>query len=168
MTIRVKYDYKERDYAKHLDAKHIRKALKVAVVIEGKIIQGEYKKIQAQFKNKDNVVTVRRRTGSGTSPDGKAGTIYSTVGLDTQYCVLVFLEDGTRIRYRNVSFDWKSRTKPGSLQFGQGKGRATGFGYNPGLKARNFRDAIIDKRYPEFIRISADVFNDMFRYANWV
>ena len=166
--LRVKYDYKERDYAKHLDAKTIRKALKTAVTIEGKIVQSEYKKIQAQYKNKENIVQVRRRIGSGTSPDGKTGTIYSTVGLDKQYCVLVFLEDGTKVRYRNVSHNWKSRTKPGSLQFGTGRGFATDFGYNPGIKARNFRDAIIDKRYPEFTRIAIDAFNDIFRYANWV
>lgn len=167
MTLKVKYDYKERDYAKHLDAKTIRKALKVVVSIEGKQVKAQYDKIQSHFTKK-NRVAVFRSVGSGTSPDGVAGTVYSTVGLKKQYCVLVFLEDGTDNRFRNVSFDWQSRSKPGSLTFGKGRGRATGFGYNPGIVARNFRDSIIDIRFPEFTRLANEIFFDLFKSTNWV
>jgi hypothetical protein len=50
-----------------------------------------------------------------------------------------WLDEGTRVRYRWVSEDWQSKTKPNRLRAGPGRGRALFLGPPwPGIKARNW------------------------------
>lgn len=51
------------------------------------------------------------------------------------------LEHGTRIRFMGVSGDWISKTQPGQLSSGAGRGETTGLDFkdpSPGILARNW------------------------------
>ena len=50
----------------------------------------------------------------------------------------LWINKGTNIRKRIMSGDWVSKTTPNSLRAGSGAGRALGFGFRPGIEARNF------------------------------
>lgn len=58
-----------------------------------------------------------------------------------------FLDKGTRVRRALLSPDWKSKTQPGSLKSGKGRGRVLVINkkFNfPGIKARDFSGRILD------------------------
>ena len=158
------------DYAGPLDGKIIRKEFKEIVIAEGKRVQESYRFLQSFFKPSHRV-HIRRKSGSGRSPaDGQPGSIYSAVGSDKIYgSVLIWLEDGTDVRYRNMSADWRSMTKPGGgMSFGTSRGRPMGFGYNRGIAARNFRDDMISRMYPRFVAIADRKFTAMLKRARWI
>lgn len=170
--IRIHMDYKESNHYIHLEPAHIRKIFKSIVTFEGRAVKREYDKLQSSFSSK-NKVKIYRKTGSGTSPaNGKPGTIYCAVGSNkVRGSVLIWLEDGTKVRYRNMSPDWTSRTAPNTLHVRTiNNGRALGFDPlgNPGIAARNFRDSIIRERYPEFIERARDQFDDMLHGHGWI
>ena len=157
------------NYTRRLNSKIIRKIFRGTVMKEGREITKLYRALQSSFSTK-NRVKIRRKTGSGRSPvDGRPGTIYSAVGSDkTRGSVLVWLEDGTDIRYRRMSTDWISKTSPrGGITMRPGRGRALGFGVFKGIEPRNFRDDIVQGRYPIFIDNAQDDFDDMFKSARW-
>ena len=167
--IQVKMSAQYGDYTLRLNSKIIRKVFRGTVIRESKEIAKLYKGLQSHFSSK-NRVRIRRKTGSGRSPaDGKPGTIYSAVGSDkTRGSVLVWLEEGTSIRYRRMSLDWRSKTSPGGgITMRSGKGKALGFGVFKGIEPRNFRDDIVQGRYPIFIDNAQDDFDDMLKSARW-
>lgn len=166
ISITVKYD----DYMKPLDSKIIRKVAKDLVVEEGKEVKGLYDGLMSNFTSK-NRSRMLRKFGSGRSPiDGQKGSVYVAVGTNRMDGPLVWLEDGTDIRYRRLSGNWISKTRPGGgLSVRGGRGMALGFdmaGF-PGIKPRYFRDDIIKKRYPTFIVNSSKAFDSMFKSAGW-
>lgn len=165
--IDIKVEYK--NYAKPLDAKGIRKVFKDLVVDEGKEVKALYTHLMANFSPK-NRSRILRKYGSGSSPvGGQKGSVYVAVGTNRTDGPLVWLEDGTKVRYRTMSFDWKSKTSPGGgINVGIGRGRPLGFGVHAGIAARNFRDDIVQRRYPRFISKAEVAFFSMFKGARWI
>lgn len=56
-----------------------------------------------------------------------------------------FLDRGTSVRHALMSSDWQSKTKPGSLQSGAGRGHVVFISrkiIRPGIKARDFTKGI--------------------------
>lgn len=71
----------------------------------------------------------------------------------------IFLNGGTSVRWAVMSPDWKSKTTPGTLKSGRGRGRVLAVGKKrlrrprPGIEARNWTKIIFDTRSPEFAEI---------------
>lgn len=66
-------------------------------------------------------------------------------GTDDQ--VYYWLDKGTSVRRAVMSPDWQSKTKPGSLQSGPGRGRVVFISKKinlPGIEARNFSGKIAE------------------------
>ena len=164
IDISVEYD----DYMLPLNAKSIRKVFRDVVIEEGKEIQSLYKGLLSNFtpRNRSPIIS---KSGSGRSPtSGSSGSIYAAVGTNRIDGPLVWLEDGTSVRYRVMSSNWRSMTRPGGgLSVGAGRGIALGFGIRPGIGARNFRDDIVGRRYPELIKAGQIAFDSMFAKARW-
>lgn len=76
-----------------------------------------------------------------------------------------FLDEGTRIRWALMSSDWKSKTKPGSLKSGGGRGRVVVVGRKamrkprPGIKARGWTPMIKKRRRKPFTKRTIDAKN---------
>ena len=161
MTLRADFRVEFKGETIPLNAKTVRTVFKKIVMDEAKEIQGLYKHVQSHFSSK-NRVKIRRSIGT------ESGNIYSAVGTDQERgSVLIWLEDGTDIRYRNMSFNWISKTR-GGLSFGAGRGSVAGFGINPGIKPRYFRDAIVEKRLPVFHAKADREFSTMVKKAGWL
>lgn len=68
------------------------------------------------------------------------------------------LEHGTRIRFMDVSPDWISKTQPGQLSSGAGRGHTEELNFedaNPGIEARNWGKGVADAQKDatdEFVR----------------
>jgi hypothetical protein len=157
------------DYTNYfLEGKMIRKELLELVREEAKEVRALYVSLMSNFTPK-NRSPLRRKSGSGRSPvSGVPGSIYAAVGTNRLDGPLVWLEDGTKIRYRTMSQNWQSKTSPGGgISVRGGKGRALGFGIHAGIQARKFRDDIIDRRYPKFVTAGQIVFDNIFRKAGW-
>lgn len=136
----------------------IYKYYRPAVRDTAKDIRNTYNKEILSHFTRPNRAKIITRSGQGRSPiDGRPGTIWSAVGTDNERTPLVWLEGGTKVRWRHVSRDWRSKTyKNSGLRFRVGRGRATGWGRNPGIEARNFRNAIVKKHEPTFVdRVNA-------------
>lgn len=163
-------EYKEDRHFVHLNAKAIRDVFTKSVVDEGKQVKRLYDKLQANFTKK-NRTFIYRKTGSGVSPvDGSPGVIYSAVGSNKMHgSVLIWLEDGTDVRYARLSSDWISKTKPGGgITVGSGRGRVIGRGRFSPIKPRYFRDDIISRRFPVFAINAMSDFNNLFSAARWI
>ena len=68
-----------------------------------------------------------------------------TNAVSAHKTVWQLLEHGTRIRFMDVSEDWVSKTKPGQLSSGAGRGNVMGLNFkdpNPGILARNWGPGI--------------------------
>lgn len=69
-----------------------------------------------------------------------------------------FLDEGTRIRWALMSSDWKSKTKPGKLRSGAGRGKVVVVGKKamkrprPGIQARNWTVTIQKQRRKPFTK----------------
>lgn len=114
--------------------------------------------ILANFSAK-NRAPITQRSGSGTSPFGQKGTVWSAVGTNMEKTPLVWLDAGTKKRYRRMSFDWVSKTRPyAGIRFGVGRGRPGMFDFNEAMARkrrilpRNFRDDLIDEITPILFR----------------
>ncbi len=75
-----------------------------------------------------------------------------SVDLVTRSTPYIFIWGGTRVRYRLMSHDWVSKTKPGTLLAGAGRGKPLGFGVAPGIEARNWHEKVFDIRESIFNR----------------
>lgn len=72
----------------------------------------------------------------------------------------LWVEAGTDTRWRRMSYDWVSKTRPRRLSSGPGAGRAEGF-FNvpkPGIEARDFREVVAEIRQPLYEQKMANVF----------
>lgn len=64
-----------------------------------------------------------------------------------------WLDEGTEVRYAIMSSDWKSKTTPGVIGSGPGRGRKVFVDVNnpqPGIKARGWGVKILKEFKPEF------------------
>lgn len=69
--------------------------------------------------------------------------------------IYFFVSGGTRVRYATMSPDWRSKTQPGRLAAGAGRGRVLFVSRRrprPGIEARNFDDQIVEKEDKPFER----------------
>lgn len=88
------------------------------------------------------------------------GALYRAVYI--LYEVYFYLARGTRIRWAVMSRDWRSKTKPGRIPSGPGRGhfvivgklkmQRRGIRPRPGIKARNFDILIAKKRNRGFVK----------------
>ena len=146
--------------ARGLGAKYIRKTFKHIVMEEANEVKSWYVFIQAQFSPKSRTRIYKRMTNKIA--------IYSAVGTE-KASPLLWLGAGTNVRYKRMQFGFVGKTSPGSgLSFRQGAGGASGWGLSPGIKPRNFRDAIIKKRLPEFYANAERGFDVMLKGAGWI
>lgn len=63
--------------------------------------------------------------------------------------IYFFLHDGTKVRYAVLSPDWKSKTTPGILGSGPGRGKVLFVSKKrpmPGIEARKWTDVIVRQR----------------------
>jgi len=69
--------------------------------------------------------------------------------------IYFFLSGGTAVRYATMSPDWRSKTQPGRLGAGPGRGRVLYVNKRkprPGIKARKFDEQIVQKEKKPFER----------------
>ena len=69
--------------------------------------------------------------------------------------IYFFLSGGTAVRYATMSPDWRSKTQPGRLGAGPGRGRVLYVNRRrprPGIKARKFDEQIVKKEKKPFER----------------
>lgn len=69
--------------------------------------------------------------------------------------VYFFISGGTAVRYATMSPDWRSKTQPGRLGAGAGRGRVLFVNKRkprPGIKARKFDEQIVKKEKKPFER----------------
>ena len=69
--------------------------------------------------------------------------------------IYFFLSGGTAVRYATMSPDWKSKTQPGRLGAGAGRGRVLFVNKRrprPGIKPRKFPEQIVKKEERPFER----------------
>jgi len=171
--------YEEDDYAFKLDAKSIRNAFKDVVWLQALDIQKEYKLLTSKWSKstlrggvrglKSSVV--RRKLGRGTGMLGEKGTVYCATGVDHPYCVINFLDAGTKNRYRGMSYDWVSKTRSGAgISTFSSKGTATENWdenkYKP-IGARGFRDHIISMQRDSYDKLFSRKFYHMLAVARW-
>lgn len=65
----------------------------------------------------------------------------------------IWLDGGTRVRYAILSGDWDSKTTPGFIGSGPGRGRVVKIDVNhpqPGIKARGWSVKVLKEFKPEF------------------
>jgi hypothetical protein len=59
-------------------------------------------------------------------------------------------DDGTEVRYMQISRDWKSKTWPGRFPSGPGAGHTTGLGpAQPGIESKHIADTVETEVMPE-------------------
>ena len=83
--------------------------------------------------------------------DSEAATVL--VGTDDK--IYKFIDEGTRVRYATLSKDWQSKTKPGIIGSGPGRGRVLFVSKKrprPGIEARRFTQIIQRQRKRPFQR----------------
>jgi len=83
--------------------------------------------------------------------------------------IYFFLHEGTKVRYATLSRDWKSKTTPGRLISGAGRGRVLFISKahpRPGIEARGWTDIIIRNRKGPFKSAMQRRMNDIARATN--
>lgn len=77
---------------------------------------------------------------------GNAAMVVGPTGNDHDVNKWVWLNEGTRVRYAALSRDWQSKTAPGRLRSGPGRGHVVARGYKAGrhrgIQARKWSDQI--------------------------
>lgn len=176
LTVSFKVEIDKNDYRPVPKQKHFSKHFKPVVTNEAKQVKKYYRDlILKKFKNSRHRVPIRVVSGSGNSPMGgkaiwaAAGTdgARTPEGRDKLGTPFIWLEEGF-LRKRKMSADWQSKTRPGSLLVGPGKGTPINK-WMAGVRVepRNFRDAIIEKRQDIFYERCLKAWDDMFRDLGW-
>lgn len=87
-----------------------------------------------------------------------ASVLTGPTGSDLAVNKFVWLDEGTRIRWAVMSGNWRSKTRPGRLKSGRGRGRVLVAGRRnmrkprPGIKARGWTEMIQKRRKKPFTR----------------
>lgn len=95
------------------------------------------------------------------------GDAYSIISTSDK--PFIYVERGTRKRWRRMSSDWTSKSKVKRLGSGAGSGKAEGWKRRPypGIKPRDFRERIVEIRQPRYAVNMAAAFrkgaNNLFR-----
>jgi hypothetical protein len=148
----VRIEINKRDLARLAAMPAVVKSMELAV---NKVLREEAK-IQKAYLNLPTSNWKKEH-----KPKWKTQTSTTTkriaIDLKTDSVPYVFLEQGTRIRYRVMSQDWISKTTPNSLIAGPGRGKAKGFGRRPGIEKRKWREKVF--------KIRASIFQNKIRRA---
>lgn len=111
------------------------------VQTEGETQQKQYQKTTRTWRRKPK----HELEFSQTKREIKATNI-------TNDKIYFFLHDGTKVRYAVLSRDWISKTTPGRLSSGPGRGRVLFISKKhprPGIEAREWTDIIVrDRKRP--------------------
>lgn len=175
MALRTQLTYSEKDYAKFPTKEDLLKAYKSYLEDEAGEIKKEYEAIVSKFKSKKSrrvkFVVASARIGKLNSDKYSGKAIFAAAGTNAYRTPIVWLDEGTRWRARRMSPDWKSKTRPGSLSVGAGKGYArkgkNAWGRFPGIEARLFRVSIIKKRERAFRKGAEPIFERMIKGLGW-
>lgn len=118
------------------------------------------KRALALFRS--SVSTWRNKPEFTVETEASGDTITVLAGTDDP--VYGYLDRGTSVRYAVMSADWRSKTRPGSLQSVMGRGRVVVISKRiprPGIQARHFSEQIratLDREAePTYNRISKQV-----------
>ena len=125
-----------------LNLEAIRIELEKAVTFEGDAIRKEYEKTTRTWKRKPVFEVV---------PEVSNTKVEVLVGTDDK--IYKFLDEGTKVRYATMSPDWQSKTTPGFIGSGPGRGRKLFVRKDrprPGIKARDFSKIIQKRRQKPF------------------
>ncbi len=146
----------------------VREANRDILLIWGKVQSSFSNRSKAKFKH--GVKTGASPTVGSSVIVGAAShshSVWGYVGTNDERAV-IWLDEGTAVRYRNVSFNWRSKTVPfGGTSIRAGRGVATGFGENPGIEPRHFRLAIIDEIEDAFYRGVDGAWNGLAKFYQW-
>lgn len=134
--------------AKKMNLKRVREELLKAAESEGKEVQKLYGQTVASWSGDkprfESLVEVGRDDVTVlTGPNGSNEALNKFKWLD----------EGTRVRYATMSQDWKSKTKPGVLKSGRGRGKMLFVNKRrprPGIKARGWTELIQKRRKRPF------------------
>jgi hypothetical protein len=127
---------------KKLDVAAIRVELEKAVTWEGEAIRKEYEKTTRTWHHKPVFEVL---------PEVSNTEVSVLVGTDDK--IYLFLDEGTKVRYATLSRDWQSKTTPGIIGSGPGRGRVLFVSKKrprPGIKARRFTPTIQSRRKRPF------------------
>lgn len=130
-----------------------------------------FRELKAQGKATEKEFDKTVATWSGDKPSfesitditkGDASVLTGPTGSTKALRKFKYLDEGTAIRWALMSSDWKSKTKPGKLKSGRGKGRPVLIGRRamqkrnipprPGIEAREWTPLIQKRRKPKFTR----------------
>lgn len=116
-----------------------------------KIVQKSFQETMGTFKRKHPVRINRRKA-------------YRFIWVDDR--VYSFINYGTSIRWAVMSSDWRSKTRPGSIRPRSGRGKPVvigrramtrrGISPKPGIRARRFDKAIVERDAPKVHRVIKD------------
>jgi len=160
MPLTVKFEFKLDDWAIMPTADDFLKYFRHAVEAEVMEVEKEYTKIVRGFKSKKSkrVKLLHTKAIMRSHPDAlykRGKSVYAVFGFGSYRTPLAWLEWGTTWRARRMSYDWSSKTTPGSLTVSAGKGYArrgkNAWGRLPGIEPREWRHTIADKRYDRFV-----------------
>lgn len=129
---------------KKLRVEDIRRELEIAVTFEGDAIRKEYEKTTRTWNHKPEFEVLP-----------EVSDTEATVLVGTDDKIYKFLDEGTRVRYATLSKDWQSKTKPGIIGSGPGRGRVLFVSKKrprPGIEARRFTQIIQSRRKRPFHR----------------
>lgn len=104
----------------------------------------DFNETQKTFKRKFDVET--------KDTSGRSRISYETL---IEHKIYFFLSGGTPVRFATMSPDWRSKTQPGRLGAGAGRGRVLFVNRRrprPGIEARKFDDQIVKKEDKPFER----------------
>lgn len=108
------------------------------------------------------VSTWRGKPNFEKNVKAKSNSIEGEVKTDNE--IYLYVSGGTRVRYATMSRDWKSKTRPGSLQSGSGRGRVLFVDRRyprPGIEARKFDEQIANLREKDLNKIMNDILKKM-------
>ena len=160
MALKAKFELRLDDWATMPVAADFIKYFSHPVEAEVEEVEKEYTKIVRGFKSKKSKRVKLLRTNAimrrhPVSEYKRGKSVYAVFGFGSYKTPLAWLEWGTTWRARRMSFDWVSKTTPGSLTVGAGKGYArrgkNAWGRLPGIEPREWRHEIADKRYDRFV-----------------
>lgn len=104
----------------------------------------DFNETQKTFKRKFDVETQDRSS--------RSRIVYEAL-IDNE--IYFFVSGGTAVRFATMSSDWRSKTQPGRLGAGAGRGRVLFVNRRrprPGIKARKFPEQIVKKEDKPFER----------------
>lgn len=169
---RITFDYQESDYVTFPTDRDLLRYLGDILDDTAEEVRNEYNKIVSGFNSarskRVRFVVAGAKLGRLRAHNYTGRAIYAAAGTNFTRTPIVWLDEGTSWRARGMSPNWQSKTRPGSLSVGPGRGFAANkWGVFPGIEARHFRISIIEKLQSIFERKVARRMQPMLRAMGW-